>query len=64
MLNKPGILREKEKNPYLFNDNLACIELQKNIKYTENLIKESIDETNVRVQHYGSTQVAFWKSAA
>ena len=26
--------------------------------------KESIDETNVRVKHYGSTQVVFWKSAA
>jgi 16S rRNA G966 N2-methylase RsmD len=26
--------------------------------------KEAIDETNVRVKHYGSTQVVFWKSAA
>jgi len=26
--------------------------------------KESIDESNVRVKHYGSTQVVFWKSAA
>jgi len=26
--------------------------------------KESIDEKNVRVKHYGSTQVVFWKSAA
>ena len=26
--------------------------------------KESIDETNVRVKHYGSTQVVFWKSVA
>ena len=26
--------------------------------------KESIDETNVLVKHYGSTQVVFWKSAA
>jgi 16S rRNA (guanine966-N2)-methyltransferase len=26
--------------------------------------KESIDVTNVRVKHYGSTQVVFWKTAA
>ena len=26
--------------------------------------KESIDETNVRVKYYGSTQVVFWKYAA
>ena len=26
--------------------------------------KEAIDETNVRLKNYGSTQVVFWKSAA
>jgi 16S rRNA (guanine966-N2)-methyltransferase len=26
--------------------------------------KESIEDTNVRVKHYGSTQVVFWRSAA
>ena len=26
--------------------------------------KEFVDDTNVRVKHYGSTQVVFWKSAA
>ena len=26
--------------------------------------KEPIDEQNVRIKHYGSTQMVFWRSAA
>jgi hypothetical protein len=26
--------------------------------------KEPIDEQNVRIKHYGNTQIVFWRSAA
>jgi len=37
--------REIWKNPYLFDENKSSIEYQRNIKYTEDLIKESIEQT-------------------
>ena len=39
---------------FLKPDGIFCMEMK----------KEAIDETNVRVKNYGSTQVVFWKSAA
>ena len=35
-------------------DGIFCMEMK----------KEPIDEENVRVKHYGSTQVVFWRAAA
>ena len=37
--------REIWKNPYLFDENKSSIEYQRNIKYTEDLIKESVEQT-------------------
>lgn len=37
--------REIWKNPYLFDENKSSIEYQRNIKYTEDLIRESIEQT-------------------
>ena len=37
--------REMWKNPYLFDENVSSSEYQKNIKYIENLIEESIHQT-------------------
>ena len=37
--------REMWKNPYLFDENVSSSEYQKNIKYIEDLIKESIEHT-------------------
>ena len=37
--------REIWKNPYLFDENKSSIEYQQNIKYTEDLIRESIEQT-------------------
>ena len=37
--------REIWKNPYLFDENKSSIEYQRNIKYTEDLIKESVEHT-------------------
>ena len=39
---------------FLKSGGIFCMEMK----------KEAIDETNVRVKNYGSTQVVFWKSAA
>ena len=33
------------ENPYLFDENKSSIEYQRNIKYTEDLIQESIEQT-------------------
>ena len=37
--------REIWKNPYLFDENKSSIEYQRNIKYTEDLIRESVEQT-------------------
>ena len=37
--------RELWKNPYLFDENKSSIEYQRNVKYTEDLIRESIEQT-------------------
>ena len=39
---------------FLKPDGIFCMEMK----------KEPIDESNVRVKYYGSTQVVFWKTAA
>ena len=41
-------------NNMLKPDGILCMEMK----------KEPIDEENVRVKHYGSTQVVFWRAAA
>ena len=41
-------------NNMLKPDGIFCMEMK----------KEPIDEENVRVKHYGSTQVVFWRAAA
>ena len=46
-------LKEKVQN-CLKPDGIFCMEMK----------KEPIDEENVRVKHYGSTQVVFWRAAA
>jgi len=40
-----NIARELWKNPYLFNENVKGYDFQKNIKTTENIIKEGIEYT-------------------
>ena len=45
----------KEKVESILNpDGIFCMEMK----------KESIDEPNIRVKHYGNTQMVFWSSAA
>ena len=45
----------KEKVESILNpDGIFCMEMK----------KESIDEPNIRVKHYGNTQIVFWRSAA
>ena len=46
-------IKEKVKNT-LKPGGIFCMEMK----------KEPIDEPNVRVKHYGSTQVVFWRDAA
>ena len=46
-------LKEKVQS-FLKPDGIFCMEMK----------KEPIEEPNVRVKHYGSTQVVFWKAVA
>ena len=41
-------------NNMLKPDGIFCMEMK----------REPIDEENIRVKHYGSTQVVFWRAAA